>query len=118
MANLVCDHIGFRELAVLAANVASAKAPLQILKECGVQINLLVDRAVKRPHSGLGNATSRASSAREHNQRRSLVGLPSLREDILPLDFRAAKNGRYELPHLVGRRARFGLTWNGLGLLL
>ena len=44
VADLVSDHIGLRELAALASDIAAAETPLEILKECGVEINLLISR--------------------------------------------------------------------------
>src|SRR5262249_11213588 len=51
--DLVCDHISLRELTGLAANVASTKPSLKILKETCIEIDLLIQRAIKRTHSRL-----------------------------------------------------------------
>jgi hypothetical protein len=49
VTNLVGNHIGLRELAGLAPDVARTEAPLEILKETSVEIDFLIDRAVERP---------------------------------------------------------------------
>src|SRR5262249_19540896 len=82
-------------------DVAGAEAPLEILKERGVEINLAVVRAVKRAHRGLREPAGRARGAGKHHERGRLVGLAVLREDLLPLRLRAAEHGRHELSHLV-----------------
>src|SRR5262249_26692710 len=46
MPDLVRDHVGLRELAAPAADVAAAKAPLKVLKEFGIEIDLSVVGAV------------------------------------------------------------------------
>ena len=46
VTNLVANHIGLRELASLAADIASTKAPFEILKETCVEINLLIAATV------------------------------------------------------------------------
>ena len=43
------DHIGLRKLASLAADLAGAKAPFEVLKETCVEIDLLIDRTIERP---------------------------------------------------------------------
>ena len=53
VADLVGNHIRLGKLAGLAADIAGAEAPLEVLKEACVEIDLLVDRAIKRTHRGL-----------------------------------------------------------------
>src|SRR5262245_23207583 len=53
MADLVRDHVGLRELTALAADLAAAETPLEILKERSAEIDIMVDRAVDRPHRAL-----------------------------------------------------------------
>src|SRR5262249_36366811 len=118
VADLVRDHVGLGELAALASYVAATETPLEILKECGVEIDLLIVRTVERTHGGLRKPACRARCAREHNQRRRLVSFPSLRKDLLPLDLRASEHSRYELTHLIGWSFRFGIARGGLCLLL
>src|SRR5262249_30891898 len=118
VADLVRDHIGLGELAALASDIAATETPLEILKECGVEIDLLVVRTVERTHGGLGKPACRARCAGEHDERRRLVSFPSLRKDLLPLDFRASEHGRYELTHLIGWSFCFGIARGGLWLLL
>ena len=66
MADLVRDHIGLRELAGLAADVAAAEAGRDLIEERGVEIDLLVGRAIERPH--------RATAPRRRTGRRSRRG--------------------------------------------
>src|SRR6516225_6802770 len=103
-----------RELAALASDIAATETPLEILKECGVEIDLLIVRTVERTHGGLGKPACRARCAGEHDERRRLVSFPGLREDLLPLDFRASEHGRYELTHLIGWSFCFGIARGGL----
>jgi hypothetical protein len=49
MANFVGDHVGLRELAALASDVAATESSLEIFKECGIQIDFLVESAIERP---------------------------------------------------------------------
>src|SRR5215471_10599492 len=53
VADLVRDHIGLRELTGLAANVTGAEPSLKILKEACIEVDLLIQRAIKRTHSRL-----------------------------------------------------------------
>src|SRR5262245_26319156 len=105
MPHLVGDHVGLRELAGFAARITGAKASLEVLEERRVQVNLAIVRAVERPHRGLRGAAGRACRAREHDERRRLVLLAGLCEDLLPLSLGASEHGRDELPGLIGRRS-------------
>src|SRR4051812_43116518 len=117
MSDFVRDHIGLRELAALAADLAAAETPLEVLEERGVEIDLAVVGTVERTHRGLRESACRAGGAREHDQRGRLVGLAGGGEDLLPLHFRASEHGGNELAHLIGRRLRLA-SWSGLRLLL
>src|SRR5262245_20888937 len=118
MADLVRDYVGLGELAALAADLAAAEAPFEILKERGVEIDLAIDRTVERPHGGLGGPAGRACGAGEHDQGRRLVGFARAREDLFPFGFRASEHGGHELAHLVGWGLRLGVLRGGLRLLL
>src|SRR5262249_3704819 len=78
------------------------------------------DRSGSRtdPWRGLGKTACRARGAREHDQRRGLVGSAGLRENLFPLDFRASEHGRYEFTHLLGRSIRLGMAGRRLRLLM
>src|SRR5215467_1550990 len=117
VADLVRDHVGLRELAALASDLAAAETPLDVLKECGVEIDLLVVRTIERSHGGRGIAAGRARGAGEHHQRRRPVGLARPREDLAPLRFGAAEHRRNEFLHLIGRQPRLGRAGRGLRLL-
>src|SRR5262245_45714111 len=118
MADLVRNHVGLRELTALAADLAAAETPLEVLKERSVEIDLMVDRAVERPHGGLGGPAGRARGAGEHDQSRRLVGFTGAREDLFPFGFRASEYGGHDLAHLIGWRLRLGVPRGGLRLLL
>ena len=112
------DDVGLGELAALAPDVTATETPLEILKEGGVEIDLLVVRAIERAHGGLGEAARRTRRAGEHDERRRLVGFPGYREDLFPLDLRASEHGRYEFAHLIGWSFSLGVARGGLWLLL
>src|SRR5262245_58263864 len=67
VADLVSNHVGLRELAALASDVAAAETLLDILKERGVEIDLLIVRAIEWTHGGRGKPACRLRSAREHD---------------------------------------------------
>src|SRR5512133_1886135 len=107
MPDLMGNHVSFRELARLAAGVAGAKPPFQVLKEGRIEINLAIVWAVEWPHGGLCEPAARPCYAGKHDESRRLIGLAGLRKDLLPLHFGATEHGGYELRHLVrgGSRA-------------
>src|SRR5262245_54640037 len=101
MANLVRDDIGLGELATSASDFAAAEAPLDILKERRVEIDLLIDRAIERPHGGLGEAARRLRRAGEHDEIWRPVGLAGTLEDLHPFGLRTSQHGRDKLAGLV-----------------
>src|SRR4051812_10727266 len=116
MADLMRHHIGLRELARARACIATVEAAFEIAEERGVEINLLVARAVERPHRGLRHpALVRAGRAGEHHQRRRAIALAVLLECVFPDDLGRSENARNKLAHLVARRASLA---GGLRLLL
>src|SRR5262245_2149529 len=117
MANLMRDDVGLGELATPASDFAAAEAPLDILKERRVEIDLPIDRAVERPHGGLGEAARRLRSTGEHDERRRPVGLAGTREDLCPLRLRASQHGRDKLAHLVACGLCLGVPGSRLRLL-
>jgi hypothetical protein len=46
VADFVGDYVGLCELAALASGLAATEPLLQILKECRVKVDLLIQRAV------------------------------------------------------------------------
>src|SRR5215471_4284003 len=58
MTDLVRDHVGLGELAAFASNIAAAEASLEILKECGVEIDLPIVWTIERTRGGLGKPAS------------------------------------------------------------
>ena len=112
------DHVGLGELATFASDVATAEAPLDVVKERGVEVDLLIERTVERSHCGLRDPAARAGASGVHDQRRRLIGLSGLGKYLPPLHFRASKHSRYEIPHLIGWRLCAWLFRRGLRLLL
>ena len=104
MADLVRDHVGAGELAGFAA--AAAEAPLQVLEERRVEIDLVVARAIERPHRALRRAAGRARRAREHHELGRAIGLAVLGEHVLPLHLGAAEHAAHEARSLVVDRRR------------
>src|SRR5215831_4618782 len=102
VADLVRDHVGLGELAALASYVAATESSLEILKECGIEIDLLVVRTVERTHGGLRKPACRARCAGEHDERRRLVIFSRMRQPPLSTLFRSSTHCRYELTHLIG----------------
>ncbi len=104
VADLVRDHIGLREQARLAAGITAAEAGGDLVEERGVEIDLLVDRAVERPHRALRRAAAtRVGHAAVHHQHRRTIGLAGLGEHRLPLLLGAAEHPADELARIVGR---------------
>ena len=72
VADLVGDDVGVGEVAL------HAELLLHLLEERGVEIDLLVERAVERPHRGLGRAAAAAGAAGvEHHARSGGTGARS-----------------------------------------
>ena len=78
MPYLMRDHIGLRKIARRAEAVA------QFGEEIGVEIDLLVVGAVKRPHRALRRATARRAALRIEGQYGRLIGLARFLEDLAP----------------------------------
>jgi ATP/maltotriose-dependent transcriptional regulator MalT len=106
VTDLVRDHIGLRELAGLAADIAAAKPRLDILEERRVEIDLLVSRTIERAHRALRGAAALGvgAAAVEHEHRRTIV--PAfLGKNVFPLRLGAAEHAADEPAHLVAWRA-------------
>ena len=69
VTDLVGNHIGLRELAGLAPDVARTKAPLEVLKETCVEIDLLIDRAAKRSHNIVERPANLDAGFRQETER-------------------------------------------------
>src|SRR5262245_12738153 len=100
MADFVRDHIGLRELARSAADVAAAETRRDLIEERGVEVDLLIGRAVEWSHGALrySAATGLRRTAIE-NQHGRTIGSAILGEDLLPLLFGAAKDRAHKTPH-------------------
>src|SRR6516164_3040525 len=63
VTDLVRNHVGLRKLTAFA--VAAVEAPFEVLKECRVEIDLLIVWAVEWPHCGLGQSAGGSRGAGE-----------------------------------------------------
>src|SRR5262249_21460533 len=74
MADLVRDDVGLHELAGAAAGIAAMEARLDLAEERGIEIDLLVVRAIERTHGALGIAAGgRRRAAVEDESRRAIA---------------------------------------------
>src|SRR5262249_4596102 len=106
VADLVRDHVGLREPAGLAADVATAKARRNLIEEGGIEVDLLIGRAIERAHGALRHpAAIGAGLAAVEDQDRRAIGLAVLGEDLLPLQVGAAQDLAHEAADLVLGRA-------------
>ena len=79
MADLMRDDISVGEIA------AAAEAPFHVLEKSGIEIDLLVFRAIERPHRRLGAAAARGRAAAVENEFRLDVGNAFLlRQNLRP----------------------------------
>ena len=86
------NHIGLRELAGLAPDVAGAEAALKVLKETCIEVDLLVDRTIERTHCGLRKATARLCRSGEHDQRRGFISFTRIGKNVRPHFFCTAED--------------------------
>jgi hypothetical protein len=109
VTNLMRNHICLRELAGLTAHIATVKTPLKVLEEARVEIDLLVNGAIERTHSGLRKSAAGLRGSGKHHQGWRRVSLSGLSKNVGPLRFRAAEHCGNELSHLIRRSpgARF-----------
>src|SRR5262245_61969305 len=106
MADLVRDHVGLRKLASPAADGADAKTRGELIEERGVEVDLLIGRAVERSDGALrGSVATGVARTAIENQHGCAVDLAVLGEDLLPLQFGAAEHLAHEAAHIVLRRA-------------
>src|SRR5260370_8632507 len=78
MADLVGDHIRLREQARSAAGIAAAEPGLKLAEERGIEIHLLVDRPIERPHGPLRGPAARLARAAVHDPSPPPPALPAL----------------------------------------
>ena len=116
MAGLMGDDIGRREFAGAAR--AAAKARLDLAEETGVEEDLLVRRAVERPHRRLRHAAAPAIGgvAKQHDARPRII-LPAGLEDLAPAVVDLAENAGDHAADLVLRRAGLGRSRPAIGLV-
>ena len=87
--------------------VARAEAPLKVLKEASIEVDLLVVRTIERTHCGLRKPTAGLCRSGKHDQSRRFVSFTVLSQTSCPHFFGAAKDGRDELSCFVrGRSGR------------
>src|SRR3954471_10597109 len=99
MADLMSDHVGIGKVA------ASSHTALHVLKERGVQIDLLVLRTIEWSHGRASKAAGGTGRAREQDQYRLPVGaICLLRQDLRPDILGLAEDPRHEPAHPIIRR--------------
>src|SRR5262249_29817125 len=117
---------GLRKLARPAADVAAAKARRDLIEERGVEVDLLIGRAVERSHRALrGPAATGMRRAAIENEDRRAISFAILGEDLLPLQLGAAEPLAHEAAHIIlgsagaprrGRRLHLRLAGTGQDL--
>src|SRR5215472_8314981 len=95
MADFVCNDIGFREFAGVAVR-AAAEFVLQVIEKRGIEVNALIARAIKWPHSRPGKGAGRRFGAGEEAQLWRMIGPPTGGEDFRPNILRVAQHRGYE----------------------
>jgi len=79
MADLVCDHICLGKVA------AGSKLCLKLPEKCGVEIELLIARAIERPGCGAGITARRVYLRRKQDQLwRCVPNMGLLRKHLAP----------------------------------
>src|SRR5207237_7023912 len=78
MPKLVSEDVRFREIA------GRAEAPLQLVVEAEIDINLLIERTVERTHRRLGRSTPGLGHVTEEHELRILVGYAPIVENRAP----------------------------------
>jgi hypothetical protein len=99
VADLVRHDISLRKV---ARRVVALR---QIVEKAHVQIQLLVGRAIERPHRRLGEAARRLHCPREQHQLRRLVALARPLEQRTPHVLRVGQHHRHEFLQLLLFRA-------------
>src|SRR5712692_3258518 len=116
MPGFMGDDIGRGEFAGIAR--AAAKPRLDLTEENGIEKNLLVRRAVERPHRRLRHAAAPAIGgvAKQHDAR-TRIGLTAGLEDLAPAIVDLAEDAGDHAAHLVGRRTGLGGRGPAIGLI-
>ena len=99
MADLVRDDIGLRELA------RRVEALRKLAEELGVEVDVLVGRAVERPHCGLRRAASGLIALRVSDQLRRRVADALRLEQIGPCILGRSKDLEHEMTRVRVQRA-------------
>ncbi len=95
------DHVGLGEVAGRAETV------LQLAVEVEVDIDLLVARAIERPHGGHARAAGRTRGALEQNEGRIAIARAELPKGLRPHVLGGAKHDGHEtLEVVIARRFR------------
>src|SRR5262245_13251980 len=97
------NHIGLRELAGLAADIAGTEALLKFLKEACIEVDLLVDRTIERTHCGLRKPTARLCRSGEHDQRRGLISFTRMSKNVCTHFLCTAEDSRDESARIFRR---------------
>src|SRR5262249_52797457 len=100
------DHVGLCKI------TGRMKAVLQLPVEIEVDIDLVIEGTIERPHRRLTNAAGRLRGAGEQHQRRLLVTSPGSLEDTIPDILRIGQDARpLTAPRAQGGRGAGG--WEG-----
>src|SRR6201747_1029194 len=110
------NDVGGGELAGIART--AAEAGLDLAEEIGVEEDLLVRRAVERPHRRLRHAATPAIGgvAKQHDAR-SRIGLPAGLENLAPAIVDFTEDAGDHAADLVFRRAGLGRLRPAIGLV-
>src|SRR6266404_2418093 len=117
MARFMGDDIGRGELAGIAR--AAVKAGFDLPEKSGVEKNLFLRWAIKRPHRRLRHAAAPATGgvAKQHDAR-PRIGLPAGLEDLAPAIVDLAEDAGNHAAHFVGRRAGLAGGRSAIGLIV
>src|SRR5712664_3114768 len=116
MSGFMGDDIGRGEFARIART--AVKPRLDLTEEPGIEKDLLVRRAIERPHRRLRHAAAPAVGgvAKQYDARTG-IGLTAGLEDFAPAVVDLAEDTGDHATHLVGRRAGLGGRRPAIGLI-
>src|SRR5258705_12938295 len=116
MSGFMGDDIGRGEFARIART--AVKPRLDLTEEPGIEKDLLVRRAIERPHRRLRHAAAPAIGgvAKQYDARTG-IGLTAGLEDFAPAVVDLAEDTGDHAAHLVGRRAGLGGRRPAIGLI-
>src|SRR6201747_1124912 len=109
------NDVGGGELAGIART--AAETGLDLAEEIGVEEDLLVRRAIERPHRRLRHAAAAAiGGVAEQHDARARIGLPAGLENLAPAIVDLAEDAGDHAADLVLRRTGLGRSRPAIGL--